>query len=408
MTKQVFTILLLLASLLSAQELDIYGYFEPQYTVLNFKDNYYNVSSNKLRLDIAKDLSDRVSFGANFDYITYHGKTEWNMLDYLPTNITAQVPSMIKPYFVFNFGDMVSNIGPMYVDRADKIFLDNAYVRLAFDKFDLTVGKQQLPMGTGYTWNPTDVFNHKDILDPTYEQPGQNAIKLEMPLGDRFSLVSILAAGEEWKDTAKMLKLKSRLGHFDVSVMGLSRYWTFTDYYSFQAVDYKRDLIGGDLVGELLSLGVWAEGAYNMMESKSDINIQSIKDHWEWLAGIDYTFESGLYVMGEYYHNSMAKSDWQNYDLNDWMWMFSSEMKTLSQDQFSGLVQYPATDLITAGLSTIYSISDGSAALVPMIVYSVFQDVELTVFGNYYTGKNGRCYAQNMGNGGLARLRVYF
>ncbi len=41
------------------------------------------------------------------------------------------------------------------------IFLDYNKLRL-----NIRVGKQQLPWGTGYAWNPTDIFNAKDILDP--------------------------------------------------------------------------------------------------------------------------------------------------------------------------------------------------------------------------------------------------
>ena len=295
----------------------------------------------------------------------------------------------------------------MYVDRADRIFLDNAYIRMAFDHFDLTVGKQQLSTGAGYTWNPTDVFNSKDILDPTYEQAGHNAVKLQIPLGARSGIQSVLAVGEEWKDSIKLLKIKHNIGHFDVSVSAVQKNQTFTDHYTFTPAIYKREMIGGDLVGELFGLGIWAEGAYNRMKSGSGTRLNAVKDHWEWLAGGDYTFESGLYLMGEYYQNDMAREHWQDYDLNDWLWMFTTEMKTLSRRQISGLVQYPA-DLITVGLSAIYSVSDGSAALVPMLLYSMFEDVELTVFGNIYTDDTGRAYAQNMGNGGLARLRIYF
>ena len=31
------------------------------------------------------------------------------------------------------------------------------------------MGKQQISLGTGYVWNPTDVFNIKELFDPTYE-----------------------------------------------------------------------------------------------------------------------------------------------------------------------------------------------------------------------------------------------
>jgi len=401
--------LLLLPLWLQAAELEWGGYFEPQYAGMQVNNQFFNLASNKLRIDLKKNLSERVSLNANFDYITYHGKTAWTILDYLPDNITRTIPLTMASLYTFTFGDMVQMVGPVTTSRPDRIFLDNACVRLKFKYFDLTVGKQQLSMGTGYTWNPTDLFNTKDVLDPTYEQPGHNAIRLDIPLSSRFSVTFLYSPGEEWKDSARMLKLKGGFGHFDFSILGIQRTWNLTDYNSFQIGVYDRTLLGGELAGELLGLGVWAEGGYNIMNwHKDSAVIPAVKDHWEAVAGADYTFSSGLYVMAEYYYNSMAPEKWQDYTLNNWMWMFSGEMKTLSSKQFSGLLQYHLTDFITTGSSVIASVSDGSVALVPMLLYSMFEDVELTVFGNLYIGREGRVYNPNMGNGGLARLRIYF
>ena len=60
------------------------------------------------------------------------------------------------------------------------------------------------------------------------------------------------------------------------------------------------------------------------------------------------------------------------------------------------------------GCMSIFSISDKSLALVPTLSYSLFQDVELTLFGNFNLGKEGRTFGENMGQGGIVRLRVYF
>ena len=149
-----------------------------------------------------------------------------------------------------------------------------------------------------------------------------------------------------------------------------------------------------------------------MMQHHADIPEHRMHDavmrYWELVLGLDYTFEVGLYIMGEFYHNTLAKDNWSQFTLNDWMWLFTAESKALSRDQLFTLFQYPATDLMNIGSMIISRISDGSLAVVPMITYSPFQDVELTVFGNFYIGKEGKTFASNMGNGGLTRLRVYF
>ena len=44
----------------------------------------------------------------------------------------------------------------------------------------------------------------------------------------------------------------------------------------------------------------------------------------------------------------------------------------------------------------------------PMLSYNIFENVDLSIFGNVYFGKDGTAYAKNLGNGGVLRARVYF
>ena len=410
-----FLLFSLLPILLFAQKLDLFGYYEPQLMGSKFGDNFYNSASNKLRLDLSKKWPN-VTFGANLNYITYHGKTEWNLIEYLPKQISDQIPGFMQDYFTFYFGDMAQWIGPAPMPRPDRMFLDNAFVKIRYKKADITVGKQQLNIGAGYTWNPTDQFNAKNVLDPTYEQTGHNAIRLELALNSRLSVDSYFSPGTELKDSGAMIKLKSNLGRFDVSVLGIRNYWLRTDYLNPAAFadpdaaysTYGRQMLGGDIVGELFGLGVWIEGGYTFVDLKEGIGLPDMDDFWEVVAGLDYTFNSGLYVMGEFYHNSLLPRKWEDYTLNHWMWYFSTETRAMSQDNFFGLIQYPLTDMITIGGMVIQSVSDGSAAIVPMLTWSMFEDVEFLTYANVNTGKDGQAYAANLGNGGIIRMRIYF
>ena len=400
---------------LYSQRLELFGYYEPQLMGAQFGEKYYNVASNKVRLDVSKSWSN-INFGANVNYITYHGKTDWNLLEYLPQKISDQIPGMMHEYFTFHFGDLVQWSGPLALPRPDRIFLDNAFARIRYKSADITIGKQQLNMGAGYTWNPTDFFNVKDVLDPTYEQTGHNAIRLELDLHSGFSIDSYFSPGEELKDSGAMIKLKSNVGHFDISVLGIRNYWLRSDILNPSAIlnpdaalsTYRRQMIGGDLVGELLGLGVWAEGGYTFLDLEEGAGVPDVDDFWEIVLGLDYTFKSGLYLMGEFYHNSSLPKNWQDYTLNHWLRYFTTETRAMSRDNFFGLVQYPLTDLITVGGMVIQSISDGSAAVAPMLTWSMFQDVELLSYINMNTGQEGQAYAANLGSGGIVRLRIYF
>lgn len=382
----IFFMISILTLPIYAQKTELFGYFEPQLMGLKVKNEFLQLSSNKIRIDLKTDFSDKASFGTNFDYITYHGKVIFQILDFLPSSITETVPDSLRYLYTLPF--------------EDRNFLDNAFLRISFRHADVTIGKQQISLGTGFAWNPLDVFNIKDIIDPTYEQPGYNAVRLDIPIGLKYKMMMIYSTEDNWSRSAKLIQFKGRFGHFDYSIIAIDRNWIFNDYYAFQPIIQKRNLFGGDFAGEIFGVGVWGEIAYNKMKIT--------KNYWESVFGIDYTFNSGTYIMGEYYRNTSGKDDYKKYDLNDWIRYIFAETKTISQDQFYFYADHPTTDLLKTGCSIIFNLNDESIAVVPSIVYNIFENVDLTFFGNFYFGRSGTTYASNMGNGGIARARVYF
>ncbi len=379
---------------LAAQlELDLFGYFESQISGAKIRGNFYQLYTNKLRVDLKSALSDNITFAANFDYITYHGKTEWNILEFLSPSITSSIPTSMQPFYVLNF--------------SNRNFLDNAYIKFSSEYFDLTVGKQQISLGTGYVWNPTDVFNIKDLLDPTYEQPGHNAIRLDVPLGTIYTFTALYSPDDTWKESGKLVQFKGRISHFDYAFIVIEKAWRFHDYTRFNLLEMnflelpeKRQLFGGNTAGELLGLGVWVEYAYNKMELS--------KDFYELVIGTDYTFDFQTYVMVEYYRNTLGKTDYEQYTINDWMRLFAQEQKAVSRDQVYAFVQHPVTDLMNLGISSVYSISDNSIALIPTLNYSLSDNVDVFAYLNFNFGKEGKVFARSMSDGGLLRVRVYF
>lgn len=390
----ILVLLFICSSLLIAQEkLEIFGYFESQIMGAEVKNEFLQLYSNKLRVDLKSSLSKNITFAANFDYITYHGKTEWNILDFLSPKVASEVPEGMEAFYILPF--------------SNRNFLDNAYLKIAFKPLDLTVGKQQISLGTGYVWNPTDVFNVKDYLDPTYEQPGHNAIRLDIPLTTSYTLTALFSPEDNWEDSAKMIQLKGRISHFDYSLIAIEKYWLFHDYTQFDTetlnfleLPEKRQLLGVSTAGELLGLGVWAEYAYNKMETT--------KNFYELVVGADYTFDFQTYVMVEYYRNTLGKTNYEDYNLNDWMRLMAMEQKAISRDQVYVFLQHPVTDLLTAGLSSICSLSDKSFILIPTLNYSLSDDVVIFAYLNLNFGGEGKAFGKNLGNGGLIRIRVYF
>jgi len=381
-------------SALGAQDkVELFGYFESQIMVAEIKSKFYQLYNNKLRVDLKSSLSDNITFAANFDYITFHGKTTWNILDFLAPNVTSEVPEGMESFYVLPF--------------SNRHFLDNAYIKLSFKHLDLTVGKQQISLGTGYVWNPTDVFNIKELLDPSYEQPGHNAIRLDVALGPVYTLTTLFSPEDTWNNSAKLIQLKGRISHFDYSLIAIEKIWRFHNYTQFDMdtmnfleLPEKRQLLGASTAGELLGLGIWVEYGYNWMENTENF--------YELVVGTDYTFDFQTYMMVEYYRNTLGKTNYEQYNLNDWMRLMAMEQKTISRDQIYSFIQHPFTDLLNIGIQAIYSISDKSFALVPTLNYSLSENVDIMAYLNFNFGKEGTVFSRTMGNGGIARVRVYF
>jgi hypothetical protein len=376
-----------------AQQVELFGYYEPQYTGVSIQDRYQQLFTNKLRIDMQSSAFDNVKFAANFDFLTYHGQTEWNYLDFLPELIRETAHPSATPDLAFVYGD--------------SIFLDNAYLKIGFSSFDITVGKQQISLGTGYVWNPTDLFNFKDYADPTYEQPGHNSIRVDISLPRRSGLTIVYFPEDNWENSQKLIEYKENIGHFDISACFIEKQWQFSDFIyqyiwpGFGDEPQLRRLYGISFVGELLGAGVWGEMGFNTFDRR-------YRDFSEIVIGLDYTLDNGTYLLAEYYRNNLAKSDYRDYDLNDWMRFFMAESKSVSRDNLYMYVDYPLTDLIHVNNSAAISASDMSLALIPGLNYSLYQDVELTVFVNVYAGREGNAYDSDLGTGGIARLRVYF
>ena len=263
---------------------DFFGYIESEFDQLKFANQTYNYGYNKLRLDFEARPDDAVTIGANMNIQKYFDNISWNLLDFLPDNIW-------KPIFQPEGYPEEMWITEFPIVLLDTLYLDNVYLKAGFKNFDLTVGKQQISLGMGYAWNPIDIFNTKQLLDPTYEQTGVNAVRAEIPLKGRTNLDVILSPGKDWKETVKMLQLKIGFGKFDIQSTIGQYTWERTQFkpqaFMIDKQGNLRTLFGGSIVGELAGAGIWMEGAWNQMENKEDFS--------EVVIGTDYTFKNGLY-----------------------------------------------------------------------------------------------------------------
>lgn len=367
---------------------DFFGYYEGEFDQLKFANQTYNYGYNKLRLDFEAHPDDAVTIGANINIQKYYDNISWNLFDFLPSNIW-------QPTF--------GTEAEFPIALLDTFYLDNVYLKAGFKHFDLTVGKQQISLGTGYAWNPIDIFNTKQLLDPTYEQTGVNAVRVEIPIKGRTNLDVILSPGTDWKESVKMLQLKTGVGRFDIQGTIGQYTWKRTNFdlnkFAINKLKDERTLLGGSIVGELAGAGIWIEGAWNKMENQEDFT--------EVVIGTDYTFENSLYIIMEYLHNENGVSNGDNLDINNYLQYFIGETHSLMQDYLFGFINYPLNDFIQIGLLGFGNLNDKSAALNPQLLWNLFQDVDLTIMYSHFIGDDNTEFGvQDWG--WRIRLRGYF
>ena len=396
MKRKLFIALLSLFSIMNlqagAQELEITGYFENQFFLQELNSKVILRDYNKVRLDLSVEVGDNISFNGNYIYRVFHGATTFNAFDFIPESIVSEYADILQTPVDF--------LRPLFdFEVEDENFLDNAYVTLYSRHLNVRIGKQQLPWGTGYTWNPTDIFNEKNLLDPTYEKVGVNAFKLEFPFGREGLVTGIFGVEDDWNYSTKALKIKQHAHGFDLSASFVEKKHEGFDYILATQFSEKRRLIGGDFSGELFGLGIWGEGAYNIM--------QDSKNFGQYLLGTDYTFESGLYFIGEYYKNELGKTDKSHYTINDWMRLLSTDGENLGQDYIFLGARYPITELWNWSDYVIINLNDKSGVVFPWFDYSLNDNTEVIFVGYLPFGEKETEFGE-FGFGGFARVRVYF
>jgi len=259
---------------------------------------------------------------------------------------------------------------------------------------DVRIGKQRIAWGTADKINPTDNLNPKDLEDPLDfgKKLPTNALKLSYYLGD-YTLTGVfipvfipavlpppdwsfssgetppLPPGTTVKKITNLVKLPDRklkttssagfrlsgnLFNYDVSVSYVSNRWdmplcnavsiktdgqTSVDV-SNQLIFPRQQIVGADLAGQLLGVGIWGEAAAflpekvitTLIQPQGQISHQVSIDHKayvKYVLGGDYTFKNGIYINGQLIHGFYGEEGKDN--LNDYATL-AVEKKFLNDD----------------------------------------------------------------------------
>lgn len=190
--------------------------------------------------------------------------------------------------------------------------LSEAYVDNYKGKFDLRTGIQIISWGTAWMINPTNNINPYDHSEQEAfipeERLGVTALRMKY-----YPLTNLILTGvyipyfvpalEMPGVTLPDKNLKNSEYAFKVTAQSIigwdlsASYFKGKEDYPWITSQYRDvNIYGGDVIGTIGEVALWAEGAY------TDPKIGN--SYYQIAAGGEYTFGNDLYFMGQYYHRN--------------------------------------------------------------------------------------------------------
>lgn len=180
----------------------------------------------------------------------------------------------------------------------DQLIWDRVYAKASLPLLSITAGKQRIAWGSGYIWNPTDIFNPYILSFAVREEDRANveAVRVEVPIGEAGGMDAFVLTGKPWEETAKGLRVKGTKGLFDISA----------SYIDQKELGHQ---IGLDAAGDIIKdVGVRSEVAL-ITPPSGEAYIQSV---WGW----EYTLDNGVGLNLEYFFNGAAAKDYLYFGAN--------------------------------------------------------------------------------------------
>jgi len=242
--------------------------------------------------------------------------------------------------------------------------LFRAFTTFYFGNAELTLGRQRIAWGTGFAWNPTDLFNpFNPAAIELEEKSGVDAVYLAIPFGSLSRLEAAFAPGRKRLKSSAAVRFSSNLGDYDFSIM---------------AGEFQKDrVIGGDFSGYIGGAGFRGEFAYTWSDRGSNF-VRAI-------LNADYSFPNDYYAFIEFYFNGQGTSNKKDYLLfiDD---LLSGQIFNLAKHYFAASVIKSVTPLLGLNIYGIFNLNDKSYLIGPALTYSLATNLEIAASIYFFNG----------------------
>lgn len=367
-------------------------------------------NNTRLRLNFADRLHRRIDVGGTLIVTGNLGHTRAELFQYLPRELQSTLPPGSEAALQF--------------ELEDQVFFQEAFATFSWERFRLRVGRHKFYSGTGFAFNPIDLFNRKNPLDPTYEIDGLDAVMGSWQLPGESELQAVIRAGQDFDTADLQARFKTRAGSWDVAFQFTRQTRPRFDWEAATLFDpvagtdapansFERRFVwrlaAAEFAGEIGGIAVRGEGGYVFADGPSDAGTLSRagKSHERLLLGADYTLESQLYLIAEYMRLGQGRARGADITLNDRMAFLTGETLAISRDTLFSGVSYPITDLIDLSFYAITDLNGPSTMLNPWLTWNLRPGLKLSISGAVPVGSESTANGR-LGPGGFIRLRYSF
>ena len=247
---------------------------------------------------------------------------------------------------------------------------DRAWFSLTAGKVQITVGRQRINWGQTFVWNPNDIFNTYSFYDFDYpERPGSDAIRVQF----YPSYTSVLEGAVKWNNKGQITLaglVRFNLLQYDIQFLG-------------GLVDDQDYIIGAGWSGNISQAGFRGEISYFYPKHpEKDTTGQLLAT-----IGLDYVFSNSLALTFQVFYNQLPP----NFEPESLLSIYQAPLspKTLSFTEWNIFLQgtYPITPLFDVNLAAMYYPDLNGYFIGPNINYSLRQNIDLSLFIQYFNGR---------------------
>jgi hypothetical protein len=260
--------------------------------------------------------------------------------------------------------------------------LYRAWVRVEGDRYEVTLGRQRIPLGRGRLWNPIDLFNPIFPLAVEADQRiGVDALRARFRAARGLWVEGIWSPQDDPDEHKRAVRVELSRTRIDaaLTVGTFARDWVF----------------GADFATNLRGAAVRGEGTFT--------NPRTGDRFWQVVVGADYTFSvgSGLYALIEHLYNENRIGAEFTFPIGVTVETGTAliaaaqisaldRITTISLHQTGIQVGYDLTPLLRFDFVSLYDWSGPSVVFAPALTWSATPNLDLSLAGQLFYGPEGR------------------